>query len=273
MAKVSSQPASMPVTAVADADRWTLIAITLLAGAATTLLHEGLGHGGACLLSGGHNLVISSVAEDCTLNNNWIYAAGTLVNLAAGGLSWWLLRFVRRASGWRYFLWLLMTFNLLTAAGYWLFSGVANLGDWAAILAGHEPTWLWHAAMALGGGAIYVLFVKLAVWELKPFLPCDFSDRVRGARLLMLTPYFTFAALSCIAGVFNPVGAVLILESAAAASLGGASGLAWGWQWARAPHFASRRDGPAPLRRSYAWIVAGAVAAVLFIAVLGPGVR
>lgn len=273
MAEVSSPPAPPPALASPAADRWTLIAIAVIAGAATALLHEGLGHGSACALSGGHNLVISSVSEDCTVNNNWIQAAGTLVNLAAGGLSWWLLRFVRKSAHWYYLLWLLMTFNLLTGAGYWIYSGVGNIGDWARILVGHEPAWLWHAGMAIGGIVVYVLFVKLAANELRPLLPCELAARVRGARRLMLTAYFSFGIVYCIAGAFNPQGAILILESAAAAAFGGTSGLAWGWQFARSPHFAQRAAPRLPpLGRSRGWIIAGAMAAVAFIAVLGPGI-
>lgn len=257
--------------AAATPDLLTVAALAVLAGALATVLHEGLGHGGACVLSGGHNLVISSVNEDCTAANPWIDAAGTLVNLAAGAAGFFWSRRVR-APRLRFFLWLSAAFNLLAAAGYWLFSGIGGLGDWGAILAGHQPAWLWRTGMAVIGGVMYVLFVRLLIWELKPFLPCDIS-RVARARRMLLTAYLTYGVLNCIAGIFNPVGAVLIAESAAAASFGGASGLAWGWQWTASRHFA--QSGPAlpPLTRSRGWILAAAAAAVAFIAVLGPGIR
>lgn len=44
----------------------------------------------------------------------------------------------------RYFLWLLMTINLLQAGGYILFSGLGNIGDWAYVIHDLEPVWLWR---------------------------------------------------------------------------------------------------------------------------------
>lgn len=254
-------------------DWLTLAAITVVAGALTTLIHEGLGHGGACWLSGGHNLVISTVNEDCSIASPWIDAAGTLANLGAGLIFWLLLRRVKGSPHAYFFLWMAMTFNFLTAAGYWLFSGVSNLGDWAAVIAGLQPKWLWHTYLVVAGIVVYIFFVRLAAWELKPLLPRDGGIRVGRAQRLMLVPYFTYGVLNCIAGVFNPVGAILILESAAAAAFGGTSGLCWGWQFVRNPHFAQPGPELPPLTRSRAWIVIGALAAVAFIALLGPGWR
>ncbi|HUX68714.1 MAG TPA: hypothetical protein VMV31_14605 [Terriglobales bacterium] len=66
---------------------------------------------------------------------------------------------------------------------------------------------LWRTGMAL---------VRLAAWDLKPLLPRGSLERVARAQRLMLVPYFAHGAPSCIAGALNPVGAVLIAESAAA---------------------------------------------------------
>ncbi|MGH9480849.1 MAG: hypothetical protein ACRD1L_02050, partial [Terriglobales bacterium] len=192
----SPDPSAAAPPYASHPDWITLSAITIVAGALTTLIHEGLGHGGACWLSGGHNLVISTVNEDCTVANPWIDAAGTLANLGAGFVFWWLSRRVKRSPHWHFFFWLAMTFNLLTAAGYWLFSGVANVGDWAAVIAGLQPVWLWHAYLVIVGAAIYVVFVRLVAWELKPLLPRDGPGRVGRAQGLMLVPYFTYGILN-----------------------------------------------------------------------------
>lgn len=253
-------------------DRWTVIALAVLAGACATLLHEGLGHGGACMLSGGHNLVISSVNENCTATNRWIDAAGTLVNLAAGAVCWEWMRQVGRAVRFRYFLWLLMSFNLLTGAGYFLFSGIGGLGDWAAVVAGLQPAWLWRAGMAVGGGVLYVLVLRVILAELVPFLPSG-PERMARAWTLMVVPYFTYGILEVVAGLFNPVGPILIAESAAAASFGGVSGLWWGREWLRSARYNQAGGKLAPLGRSRAWILGGAVAAAGFIAIVGPGIR
>jgi hypothetical protein len=55
----------------------------------------------------------------------------------------------------------------------------------------------------------------------------DAKIRVRRARQFAVTSYLIAGVLACIAGALNPVRPLLILISAAAASFGGNSGLAW----------------------------------------------
>jgi hypothetical protein len=62
---------------------------------------------------------------------------------------------------------------------------------------------------------------------------------VPRARQLTLVPYLTAGVLSCAAGALNPVGPLLILISAGAASFGGNSGLAWMWTLLYGPRFPS----------------------------------
>ena len=140
-------------------DHPTLIAITAVAYILANCAHEGAGHGGACVLMGGRPVALSAVFFECDETalsasaQRWIAAAGTLANLALGSLALALL--ARRLHGnrpSRYFLWLLMTINLLQAAGYFLFSGVGNIGDWASVIRGATPPALWRAALAVAGG-------------------------------------------------------------------------------------------------------------------------
>ncbi|MGH9476753.1 MAG: hypothetical protein ACRD1C_10520 [Terriglobales bacterium] len=267
------KPAAVPKARQTSApDAATVMALTVLAGAGAALLHEALGHGSACLLAGGHNTLITAVSESCTVVNGWIDAAGTLVNLAAGGVCWGWMRRVSGAPRFRYFLWLLMAFNLLDGAGYFLYSGVGGIGDWAVVIAGLQPAWAWRAGMAIGGAVLYAAVLWLLLHELIPFLPMDIGARMACARRLMLLPYLTYGGFYVVAAVFNPISPVLIAESAAAAAFGGTSGLWWGLEFLRYPVFG--RTGPklSLERRSRGWILAGACAAVVFIAVIGPGV-
>ncbi len=65
-----------------------------------------------------------------------------------------------------------------------------------------------------------------------------------------------------------------MLISAAAASFGGTSGLAWMAQLLRDERRFPPRDGPTlRIPRSVPWLVAGAAIALLFVGVLGPGIR
>lgn len=255
-------------------DLSTIIAIAVAATAITDFIHEGLGHGGMCVATGGRPLVLSTVHLECSADTRLVAAGGTLANLVSGALFWVAARAVRRTASWRYFLWLLMTFNLFDAGGYFLFSGVGNFGDWAMVVAGWQPAWAWRIGLVVLGLVTYfLLFVPLCLRELRPFLGRDPGIRVGRARRLTLTPYLTAGILSCVAGARNPVGPLLILVSAAAASFGGKSGLAWMWTLLRGPRISSGEMQMPEIERSRGWMVAAVILAVVFVAGLGPGVR
>jgi len=258
---------------VVQGDLPTLVAIAVIVYAVADVLHEGAGHGGACLLTGGHALVESTVHFDCSADNRLVDAAGTIANLIAGAVAWRMSRVRWHSIHVAYCVWLTMTVNLLQGGGYLLYSGVANIGDWADFIKGLGPQAVLRVGLIGVGACLYAFFVWIALTALAPFVGGDLASRWRIARRLTLGPYLAGGILSCVAGLFNPVGMILIGISAAAASLGGTSGLAWMWQFFRNPRF--RTDGPqlGPLRRSAGWIIAGAVTAAAFIGLLGPGVR
>jgi preprotein translocase subunit SecG len=251
----------------------TIIAISIVAFAVANLLHEGAGHGGACLLTGGHAKVLSTVHFECSRDSRFISAGGTLVNLLAGLLCWIAIRFPRYTNGQvRYFVWLLMTVNLLQAGGYLLFSGLANFGDWADVIAGLTPVWIWRTGLTIFGAMSYVLAVWLALLELRPFL-AESDWRRGGGKDLTLVPYLTGGILYTLAGIFNPVGMMLVGLSAAAASFGGTSAMAWMTQWLGS-RFVPKSGSPCfILQRSQLWLITAFVAASLFIAFLGRGIR
>ena len=261
-------------------DRPTLVAIAVVAYALANLVHEGLGHGGACLLAGGRPLALSAIhfEEDPgtldAVGQKWVAAGGTLANIVVGVLALVALRAARRApSTWRYFLWLFMTVNLLQAAGYWLFSGLGNVGDWAAVIEGFSPHWAFRLGLAVLGGAAYWGVVLLSLRELAPFLGAG-PGRVGRAVSLTVIPYLAGGILYVAAGIPNPVGWLLVLISAAAASFGGTSALAWMAQLLRdETQFPPHASAPPPLPRSLPWLAAGVVVTLLFVGVLGPGIR
>jgi len=74
-----------------------------------------------------------------------------------------------------------------------------------------------------------------------------------------------------VAGLLNPLGMKIVLISAAAASLGGTSLLAWYPAIPRAPSsFAT--DAPLEITRGIPWIVAAVIVTAIFVLVLGPGI-
>lgn len=258
-------------------DLLTVTAIALVAYAASNIWHEAVGHGGACVALGGTPNVLSSVHFDCgeeaisALARRGVAAAGTIVNFIAGGIGLVALHAtdpVRKPHR-SYFLWLFTTLNLLMGAGYFLFSGVGNIGDWADVARGTVSPVLWRPAMAVLGGALYFLLARRSGHWLGALVGSD-DLSMRRSRRLSVPAYVAGGLLFCLSGLFNPVGPVLIAISAAAASFGGASGLLWLTQFTRG---STRSAAPAELDRSYAWIVAGCIAAVIFVGILGPGIH
>ena len=255
-------------------DLFTIVATAIATTVITSFIHEAIGHGGTCVADGGTPRVLSTVHFECSVETRLIAAGGTLANLIFGLLSWAIARAFSKAARCRYFFWQLMAFNLFDAGGYFLFSGVGNFGDWAEVVAGWHPACAWRLALiALGTVTYFLLFVPLCLRELLPFLGKDPMDRVRRARRLTLAPYLTTGILSCVAGALNPVGPLLILLSAGAASFGGKSGLAWMWTLLRGPRIPSSELQMPEIQRSWGWIVVAILVAILFIAVLGPGVK
>jgi hypothetical protein len=267
----SGRPPSREAT---KPDPLTIAAIAIVASVIADLIHEGLGHGGMCVATGGRPLLLSTVHFECSGDTRLVAAGGTLANLIAGTLSFGAVRSVKQSAPWRYFFWLLMTLNLFQVGGYFLFSGIGNIGDWAAVVAGWEPAWAWRLGLAaLGIVTYFFLFVPLSLRELRPFLGKDVKIRARRARRCTLLPYLTIGVLSCAAGALNPVGPLLILISAAAASFGGNSGLAWMWNLLYGPRIPSSEFQMPEIERSRGWIIAAVVLAIGFIMGLGPGVR
>jgi hypothetical protein len=250
-------------------DRLTLIAISALACIVQDVLHEGLGHGVTAWLSGAHRVTMSTVALQSDIDTRWISANGTLVNLVFATVFWLLLLKPQRyRPATHYFLVLAMAGNLFTGTGYFFFSGVSNFGDWADVIRGFEPHWLWQLGLVVLGVASYCASMLLVAAKLKPF---QSNESPRRLRALCWTPYVTDGLLAGLGGVFNPLGLFYVIASALPSTLGANAGLL------SLPGLMQRRRGAeeeqiGPVRASVAWIVIGAVASLLFILVLGRGI-
>src|SRR5262245_22455532 len=262
-----------------DLDRATLIAISAMAYALANVVHEGLGHGGACLLLGARPTMFNAIFfsyDETTASDTvqrLISAAGSIVNVLVGLP---IVAFIRRrgalAPPLRYFLWLFAAVNLLTAFGYLLYSGIGGIGDWARVIQGAQPAILFRVVMsAIGAWLYFIVAPRLLMPALDPFLGIDPAERPRRAKVLMLLPYFVGAATLVVAGILNPLGLPIVLISAAAASLGGTSLLAWYHSKPRTPSDLAQ-DSPLGLARSWGWIAASVVVLAVFVFVLGPGI-
>lgn len=257
--------------AVASAkdDRATLIAVSALACILQDVLHEGLGHGVTAWLSGAQRVTLSTVAMQSEIDTRWISANGTLVNLVFGAIFWLLLRWPQRyRPATRYFLALAMAGNLFTGTGYFFFSGVTNFGDWAAVIQGLQPHWIWQLGLVVLGVAAYYTSMLVVGAELEPFRGGnEVSGRLRG---LCWTPYFTDGILAGLGGLLNPAGLFYVIASALPSTLGANAGLlslpSLLRDWKR-----SEAEQVGRIERSTAWVAAGIIASLGFVFVLGRG--
>jgi hypothetical protein len=258
-----------------SADALTIAGIAMIAYIVGNVLHEGAGHGGACLVDGGKFLVISTVNMECSAETRLVMAGGTLMNVAAGALCFALGRITARTfPRLKYFLWLSMTLNMLSAAGYFAFSGIGGFGDWASFIQGLGSQWAWRIGMTIFGAAAYMLAARFSLLELRPLIGSNKEKRFARAVRLSKIPYFAGGALVCVAGSLNPHGMILVALSAAASTFGGTSGLLWMTYWLYGNRIPlGSEPEPMPITRSWAWILAAFVLAAAFVVVLGPGVR
>jgi hypothetical protein len=260
-------------------DLATVAAVAVVVDVSATLIHEGLGHGGACLLMGGTPRLLTSMqfqGDEHLLSSfavKVVSASGSVANAAAGMLAIMLLRRNREGprTGW-FFLWLFATVNLLQAAGYPLYSGVGNIGDWAVVVAQLRPVWLWRILLTVVGACAYWAVTRWAIGRLGQHLSASPPGRVAEAYRYTLVAYVTGGVLSAAAGLLEPGGLVLVLISGVAASLGGTSALAWGPQLLHDPRLGMPTDIPLRVTRDVWWIVVAALVAIAFMLVLGPGI-
>ena len=253
-------------------DTLTVIAISVIAAAVVDVLHELVGHGGACVLTGARPLLVSTVHFECSVDSRILSAGGTIVNLIAGAICWLLARRAQ-APRVRYFFWLMMVFNFLDGGGYFIYSGIANIGDWSYVIHDLHPAWAWRVGLTVVGVISYWLFVVISIRELQPLLSPNQEQRLRLARRLTFIPYFTNGVLLTVAGLFNPIGMMLVAISAMAASFGGTSGLLWMGALQRGGDIPVPREEGPRIVRSRAWIGTGVVVAGIFILILGRGVH
>lgn len=247
-------------------DWLTMVAVSALACILQDVLHEGLGHGVTAWLSGAHQITMSTVALQSDIETRWVSANGTLVNLVTAGILWLLLlRPQRYRPVTLYFLVLAMAGNLFTGTGYFLFSGVANFGDWKEVIAGLRPQWAWRVGLIVLGAGSYYASMLLVATKLRAFQ----GREPRRLRWVCWTPYFTDGVLAGLAALFSPLGLFYMIASALPSTLGANSGLlGLPSMMCRGVH---KEDGVV-IPRSIPWIVAGAIASVFFIVVLGHGI-
>jgi len=242
----------------------TIISMAVLASAAATLLHEGAGHGLTAWLRGDIPTELTSNHLSSLHPDRWVDAAGTLVNLFAGGISLLVSRTPGSRANLRYFFWILAALNLLPGAGYFPFSGITGFGDWEEVIRGVPHSGALRVVLVIFGAALYVLAVRLLAVAVKPFV-CG----PRGYNVVGRLPYFAACLFSCAAGALDPLGLKLFLVSTIPAAFGGSSGLLW------ADNLLPAKPAERNLliSRQPPWWVAALVLGASYVVILGRGIK
>jgi hypothetical protein len=235
----------MPRLSLNGDDVPTLAAIAVAASCLAAVAHEALGHGGACLASGGTILRLSSVFFRCAPGTNLTDVAGPLGNLVAFGFALLFLRLTQSPHA-RLFWLQLAAFSLFWFSGHLVYGAIRNDGDW-----GFLGTWpAARIVAALTGVVLYAVTLRFVARA------NAVPQRLRVAWLVATLGAVAAAAL-------DPVTPLAAMREAFL-EIGVASfGL-----WFAAPR---RPRAAVAIPRSNGWIAAGALALVLFAALFGRG--
>jgi hypothetical protein len=255
-------------------DALTVVAIAAIAISLNVAFHEGV-HALTCLAVGGRLEAYSALYASCdsaTATQDKIVAGSAPVfNLLAGTCLWFILRRAGRwASETQYFIWLLMSMNWFYGAGYFMFSGIANVGDWAVVIEGWELGWLWRTLMTIAGALLFMFFVRLGLQEFGRMVGGEADEQLGRANRLWVVSYVTSAVVILVAGFFCPDGLLSLPATAGlCAALGALSPLVWMIRWFRTERFAKPAKEPLEIRRKWGWLVGAVIVVFTYGFVLG----
>jgi hypothetical protein len=252
----------------------TVVAIAAIAISFNVAFHEGV-HVLACLVVGGdlqgYSALYASCDSSTVAQGKIVAGSAPTFNLIAGTLFWILLRNARRqASETQYFLWLLMLMNWFYGAGYFIFSGIVNFGDWAVVIDGWEPGWLWRVLITIVGALLYAVFIRLGMREFGKIVGADGDEQIRRATKLCVLSYVTSFAVVLMAGFFCPYG---FLSSPVTAGLFGVAGALSPFllmiRLFRTEGFAKLNKEQLEIHRKWQWLVAAVVVVFAYVVILG----
>ena len=253
-------------------DAWTVAGLALLLLPVLTMSHELLGHALTCVAAGHQPSQLGAYYVECSGDSGWsrrlVAMAGTVVDVLLAGIGFVMWRQVRRPLP-RLAWWIVFTVKGMVAAGYWMFSGLTNLGDWGpAAGGGIGPLpwpWAWRALMFLLGLIAYIGVTRKAIAMMAAMLGGGADARLTQ-RAIAMTIYIVGGVAAVLVSLFNPVGIFITLVSAVASSFGGTAGLF---------NVAYARPRTLPptgfaIDRHPMIVVAGVMMTLAFAAVLGP---
>jgi hypothetical protein len=165
-----------------------------------------------------------------------------------------------------------MSVNLFYAGSYVMGWFIGPGLDWAQFLLGFEPILLWKLGLIAVGLLIIGFGFHLSCKYWGPFLGDQEPERRRRMKLLTLIPYLTAIIVKVSAGFMNPSPDKMLVF------MGSFGATAFFLIWINFLRFwpftkqTTSSQKAAELSLSIPWLVAGFVALILFVGVLGPGI-
>ncbi|HEY1890907.1 MAG TPA: hypothetical protein VGG63_10900 [Steroidobacteraceae bacterium] len=220
--------------------------------------------------------VLATVGMQTIGTSRLVSAAGTTANLLFGALALALFNRAGRRTNWTLFLWLFAAFNLMNS-GYFVFSALAQSGDWTAVISGLHPTWAWRCLLGVAGITLYSVSVRWLARSVGRLVQAN-ELSLSELRCLILCAYVSGGAILTAASALNPFSPKLILIS----GIGASYAISWGLLLV--PSHVRVRVGVAagiPLpggstvatSLSISWVGAAILVGFIFVAVFGPGIR
>ncbi len=256
------------------------------------VVHEVLGHAVVCWATGGKVVLISSTAMQTGSASRLVPAAGPVANILFGIVAVVvLLRVYGRRPGaggggtrltvGALFLWFFGFANLFLATGYIFYSGLIKFGDFAAVVDGWRPAWLYRVGLVVAGAFGYRYCIGLAARSFAAIGSVPIAD----ARRIVYAGCAAGGGLFLLASVFNPISPSLILYD----GVSGAIGLTLGFFLAladlrqsaalaspdavRAHSSGTASEISASIPFSMPLTISAAIFFIAFIAFMGRGIR
>lgn len=264
----------------------TVISVGLVVWALFVVLHELIGHAGIAAIQGEDVRGVATTTahihdfyEPSHVSSRigyWgfrsVCAGGALMNYVTAGVALLLLASTKvRRPSMRYFLWLFASISIVQQS-FWLavqpFLGLG--GDWIAFLNGLHSPLLWKTLLTATGIALFFLGIMLPLRLWRPALPSDrrkwavwkLAGLPLAAAFVMQLASVFWAPLSwsrygVIVTVltFVPLGIWLVIIRRST-------------RWSEG----ADRDTRFTIPFHAGWVAAAFVMAVLFVALLGPGI-
>ena len=207
--------------------------------------------------------MLSTTYAGCSVTSRLMDGAGPIVGILVALAAWLWLRFVPQYSpATRAFFCLVFAFAAFWNVGYMCKSGLFDQGDWAFVIQGLEPRLPWHLGLAALGLLLYIAAIRACAKTLV------LQKSVEGITPLRFTAvaYGSAALLSAAGAAFDPRGPFTIVSDALPSSLGAIGLLLAGLRLDQTNLRLSLPSSPS-------WIMIGSLSAVVFAAVLGPGLH